>query len=448
MPGEPLKLSLYILRQHIAPFLFSLGIITFIFVIDFLVKLLDAILSKGLDVMVILEIFVLNMAWMLALSVPMSCLVASLLAYGRLASDNEITALRASGISPLRIISPAFFMAVLICVGLIYFNNRVLPEANHRAAALRNDVARKKAPAFINPKTLIKDFPNYRLWVDSIDYSKDRLFGVKIYFWERRQPPRYMFASEASMTYSPDGKKILISLFNGENHIVDDKDPARYLRLRFKHQTVAIDNVDDSMHRRERYSRSDREMSVEQMYEVVEDARKRQEKYREEYPAKIFREMEIMDSLLTADSATHVPERLKEKPWWKLYPVSSVYYRRLKNAEKERKYLVTRFEKRMISDEKHASKYLVEIHKKFSIPFACIIFILVGGPLGLTAKKGGFLGVILGCVFFLIYWVCLLRGEALADKFIISPWLAMWSPNIIVGAIGIYFLIRILKVGK
>ncbi|MBF0432961.1 MAG: LptF/LptG family permease [Fibrobacteria bacterium] len=441
-----MKLSLYVLREHFAPFLYSLCIITFLFVIDFLVKLLDAILSKGLAFTTIFEIFILNMAWMLALSVPMSCLVASLMAFGRLAGDNEITAIRASGISPVKIIMPVFIVSALICCGLIYFNNYVLPEANHRAAAIRNDIARKNAPAFITPGILIKDFPNYRIWVDSINYEESMLFGVKIYFWERRDPPRYMFANQATMGYSQDGKKILITLMDGENHILDNKDPNRYLRLKFRQQTVAIDNVDDTMVRRERNSRSDREMSVKQMYEVVERAREKEMEVKKTYPDKVFNELVAIQKQIVADSNVKVIPRLEEKPWWKVYPISSVYYKRLNNYEKERKYLIDRYTKKLDTQKKQASKYLVEIHKKFSIPVACVIFILVGAPLGIMSRVGGIgMGAIISSAFFLVYWVCLLRGEAMADRLIISPWVSMWAPNIIVGVMGLFLVVRALK---
>jgi lipopolysaccharide export system permease protein len=438
---------LYVFKEHFAPFVYAFCIITFLFIIDFLVRLLDAILSKGLDILVILEIFVLNIAWMLALSIPMACLVASLMAFGRLSGDNEIVAARSCGISPLKIMWPVLFTAVLICIGLIYFNNEVLPEANHRAASLRHDIMRKRAPAFINPRTLIKDFSDYRIWVDSIDYKQDLLFGVKIYVWEKRQPPRFMYASTARMEYVDYGRKILIHLMDGENHVVDTKDRNRYLRLKFKLQTVAIDNVDASLVRRERNYRSDREMSVEEMMEVVRRSEEQKEKHHKEYPARIFSDVYQLESLLQADTGLSIPPRLLKQDWWKTYPVGRVHYRRMRNYEKEKLYLANRYQKRITAEEKQASKYLVEVHKKFAIPVACIVFVLIGGPLGIMARRGGLvIGSIISIIFFLIYWVCFLGGEAMADRLIISPWLSMWAPNILVGIFGIFLLIRSVRI--
>ncbi len=91
-------------------------------------------------------------------------------------------------------------------------------------------------------------------------------------------------------------------------------------------------------------------------------------------------------------------------------------------------------------------KYEVEIYKKFSIPFACIVFVLIGAPLGIRAKKGSLgVGITFSIGFFLIYWACLIGGEELADRQIVHPALAMWFPNILVGAFGIYLTIRTVR---
>ena len=91
----------------------------------------------------------------------------------------------------------------------------------------------------------------------------------------------------------------------------------------------------------------------------------------------------------------------------------------------------------------------VEIQKKYSIPFACIVFILIGAPLGIMARKGGMaIGFSLSVVFFLIYWISLILGESLADKLIISPFVAMWGANVLVGVMGIYLLIVSVRESK
>ena len=110
----------YVLKELIAPFLASLFGITFLFVVDFLVKILDNVLSKGLPASTVIEIFVLNLAWMLSLSIPMAVLVASLMTFGRMSGDQEITAVKAAGISPLSLMRPVLLVALLLSVLMVY----------------------------------------------------------------------------------------------------------------------------------------------------------------------------------------------------------------------------------------------------------------------------------------------------------------------------------------
>ncbi|MBN1308447.1 MAG: LptF/LptG family permease, partial [Chitinispirillaceae bacterium] len=149
----------YIVRELIAPFLSSMSIIVFLFVMQQAVLLLERIISKGLELAVVLEVFVIEMAWMITLAIPMAILIATLTTFGRMAGDNEITSIKASGQSLWPLLTPVFAVAAVLCVLNIYFNDLILPEANHRAANLLSDISRKKPTAFIEPKVLITDFP-------------------------------------------------------------------------------------------------------------------------------------------------------------------------------------------------------------------------------------------------------------------------------------------------
>lgn len=101
---------------------------------------------------------------------------------------------------------------------------------------------------------------------------------------------------------------------------------------------------------------------------------------------------------------------------------------------------------RMETEKKRQAQYLVEIHKKFSTSFACLVFILIGAPLGIMARKGGIgTGIIYSLAFFVIFWVCLIGGENLADRLVLPPALAMWAPNIIIGVFGIFITIAMVR---
>lgn len=93
--------------------------------------------------------------------------------------------------------------------------------------------------------------------------------------------------------------------------------------------------------------------------------------------------------------------------------------------------------------EKRENQFRVEYHKKFSIAFACIVFVFLGAPLGMLAKKGGVRAGFLSVVFFLFYYLCLVGGEQLADRRLLQPWLSMWIANIVLGMLGIFFTTRV-----
>ena len=121
-----MRLSLHILRAHIGPFLFALFTIMFIFLLQFLMKFVDDLVGKGLSWWIIGELIALSLAWMVVLAVPMAVLVATLMAFGNLSAQNEITAMKASGMSLYRMMSPVILLTLLLTYLLVQFNNEVL----------------------------------------------------------------------------------------------------------------------------------------------------------------------------------------------------------------------------------------------------------------------------------------------------------------------------------
>ena len=133
-------LNRYILREHIPPFLFAVLIITFLLILETIPKIVDMVIDKDILAMVVLELIFLNLAWMIALSVPMAVLVATLLAFGRLTSDSEILAIKASGINLIRVLIPLLIAAGFLTIGMIEFSDKILPRLNHKARVLQGDI--------------------------------------------------------------------------------------------------------------------------------------------------------------------------------------------------------------------------------------------------------------------------------------------------------------------
>ncbi len=431
-------LAKYILKEHLAPFLAAFSVITFLFAVQYLVNILDSVLSKGLPAVILLEILVLSLAWMLALAIPMACLVASLMAFGRLSADSEITAVKSAGISPITLMRPVIIVGALIMTMLVLFNNWVLPEANHRAASLLRSISRKKPQAFIKSGQLIKDFPGVQIWVDDIDELNGRLSGIQIFEINGRQTPKIILAQYGWMEYQDMGATLLLHLEHGANHIRDAKDQTQYFKISFTKQTFSVRNVDDSFNRTESKHRSDREMPIEGMLELVEKSETKFDEILRDQAKALWTDQDLMIQFVKTDTlATDVAIELAQKEWD--VTESSIHlFRGLNRQEQGTFRKIRSIISKLDYQQKRVAQYLVEVHKKFSIPVAAVVFILIGAPLGVMARKGGVgTGVIYSITFFVVYWAFLMGGEKIADKLIVPPALAMWSPNIIVGLAGI-----------
>ena len=134
----------YILKSLITPFILSLSVIVFILLTQFIIKNLDRFLGKDIHISIILKFLLYNSAWIFSLAMPMAVLVATIMTFGRLSSDNEITAFKASGISYLRLLFPGIIFGVIIISFMIPFNLWLLPEMNHNIKKLSYEISRSK----------------------------------------------------------------------------------------------------------------------------------------------------------------------------------------------------------------------------------------------------------------------------------------------------------------
>lgn len=334
--------------------------------------MLGRIAGKGIPLPVILEYFSLNLAWILALAVPMSVLISTLSAFGRMASDGEITALRASGISPWQLLKPALIASFFVMLWVAWFNNYLLPDMNHRTKLLQIDISRKKPMWKIEPGVYEFDIPNYVLLAEVVDQEEGWLEDVIIYDEHKPGSRSTITAKRARLNFESDEEVMYFILLDGEIHRPSDREPAGYEWTSFDSALFRIVVPGMVLKRGKEGFRGDRELSMGEMLKRI-------------------------DSIKEKGEGKHNRRRI--------------------------------------------SAYMVEVHKKLSIPAACMVFILVGTPLGILSHKGGFgISGAISLLFFTIYWAFLAAGEKLAERELVSPAVAMWSPNIILAAVGLWIL--------
>lgn len=421
-------LSRYILKEHIAPFLFAFFTITFLLVIDYVPKITDSVMDKDISVWIALELLGLNLAWMLALSVPMSALVATLMAFGRLTSDFEITAIKASGINMLRILVPVLLAGGVLTYGMIEFNDKVLPDLNKKARQLRGDISAMRPTLVFRSGVFISDIPGYLVLIDEIDHTTSRVENIRITDTKNPSKPKIIIAEYGYLKMTDGNKNMQFDLYNGEIHSLDVQESENSRKVIFENQIINVSGTGSELKRNESASRSDREKSIGAMQKVVKKAYQQMVPNREKIMTTLSEHM----NYLFADSFVYHDT---------LASNDSTAEKFLKNSMTN---LVRNFEsgKKNINRAKsRILKFEVEIYKKYSIPGAIIAFILIGAPLGIMSKKKGMgIAITISIVLFIFYWSSLIAGENIADRGYLSPFWSMWGANVIIGTIGIYLL--------
>lgn len=446
----PRFLSFYILRTHIGPFFFSLATLMFIFLLQFVMKFIDQLVGKGLSAWTILELITLNLAWMLVLAVPMSVLVAVLMAFGDLSSRNEITAMKANGMSIYRMLAPVIITAGALAALLIVFNNDVLPEANHRAKTLTMDIRRKRPTFSLVAGLFSQEIQGYSMLVRKTFENSNDLEGVTLYDYTNPNSNIVITAERGAISFSPDARKLIMDLQNGEIHELSLINMTEYKRIRFENHRIVTDvqGFDFERTAAGTVMRGDRELSADDMLLVVDSLEHAKRMVDSALQQMVTSDVE---RLLTGRTGAPKPDsaRAAVAGTFQFHPQVRPPVLGFEPPEARARVISSAVLSEFLRIDmlnRQIDQYKVEIHKKYSIPFACIVFVLIGVPLGIMSRRGGFgIAASLSFGFFLMYWAFLIGGEKLADRNLLSPFWGMWAANILLGIVGVYLVLRIGK---
>lgn len=454
------------------PFIFSVLTIMFIFLLQFLMKYLDRLVGKGLSLGIIIELIALNLAWMLVLAVPMGVLIATLMVYGKMSGDHEITAFKAAGINPIKLMMPAILGGVLVAGVMFWFNDYILPDANFRSKTLFRDIRNKKPTFELQPGIFSDLISGFSIMAKKTDPISGQLHDVTIFDYSDPSRQQVITANTGNFAYSTDFRYLIMTLNEGESHDIDYLTYRQYRKVTFQSQKVLFDATGFGFERSSEgaHTRGNREMSIKTMETVADSLAKIQERstarimdrfdqslrniiqenkniQESEFghpfllpeDRRINERLQVNDSTLGVDSLSIVLLGLP------LQMQKNILYTALNTQIRFRNFI----ESEVISQknlDRDIGNFLVEIHKKYALPLACFVFVLVGVPLGIQSKRGGVgVGAGLSLAFFLIYWIFLLGGEKLADRQIVSPQVGMWSANVVVFSMGCYLIFWMLK---
>jgi lipopolysaccharide export system permease protein len=486
-------LGRYLLRQLAAPFVFALAAQTSLMLLSQIAKKFGALVGKGLPWTVIGEVFALSLPFIIAMTLPMAVLVAVLYTFSHLAADNEITAMRASGISAYQVLKPVLIWGAFMAAFNFAFVDQVLPRSNARLRALLIDIGRKK-PTFELREQVINEVPpsQYFLRASRIDAATGKLRGVTIYDVGGEASRRIIYADSGSMAYAEGQTDLSLRLYDGSIHQYRPAEPTRFQLTYFSVNDIRVKNVYDQLQRNTSESiRGDREMSTCEMLEVIRDERELQEEAREQRSLLVVNDLRVLLNLPRVEAAPlRRPKAQTAYCGWlksfenlilpKTAKAQSSAQRPALPAQAKAPHAaapahssaqaaqapatakpalrpparprvrlsswseVTSAADRVREADRKADRYAVEVHKKWAISLACISFVIVGIVMALRFPRAG-IGLVIGggLAVFSIHYVGLTAGESLADRGLVSPWLAMWTPNIVLTVLGVLGLIRV-----
>ena len=556
-------LSRYILREHVGPFTFALTALTSLMILNFISRQFGELVGKGLPASVIAEFFLLSIPFTVALTLPMSVLVAVLYAFSRLAAENEVTALKASGVSPWRLVTPALVAGVLMSLVLLAFNDQVLPRANYKLKTLQDDIAQTK-PTFLLRPQVINAISEGKLYLKAgaIDRGSGQMHQVVIYDLGDPTRRRTIYADSGNINFAENRRDLEMVLYDGQMQEVSTENPGQLDRLFYERDYILVRDVGNDLERSagDSTQRGDRELGICAMQKRLRIAKGQYDDTMRDYrdalrKAKLIKgepspkasvrvkaelppdphtlgwaycqllsrligvkaaqaadlrgvqlhavtptSQDTVPKRARADSATHRDSATRQdsltrrdsarttvilgtskppapgSPGAAPVPVpalrqgpgaaptttfrdpfvaktaadSAKAYREQRAQEKGDVITniarATEFKLRLDVAQRAMNRFQIEIHKKFALAAACIIFVVLGAPLALRFPRGGVgLVLIVSLVVFALYYVGLIGGETLANNGKLNPIWAMWGTNVVLTAVGIVLLFRMGK---
>ena len=358
-------LTRYILREFIDPFFSSLCVFTFILFLGNMFRLANMLVKERISVLSILKLVVYLLPFILTYTLPMAILVATLTSIGRLSSDNEITAMKANGINPYRIIMPPILaVAVILSLVSLPLNNTIAPKANFSSKKLFKEIGILNPSALLEEKKPMKIFKGYTFYIDKI--RKNILYNVVIYQLKADSSVRTITAKQGRFISKPKNKSLVLKLREGSIEEFNPKNPNEYFKCSFKIYSIDFGSI---------------------AYDMIK-------------LKKSYIEMTSND--------------LKNKIIPKAFGTKA-----------------------------NINKLYVELYRKTSLSFSFIPFILIGIPLSIRYRRSSkFAAIGIGMPVILLHYLLMISGSIIAQKGYMPPAVAMWLPNIIIAATGIYLIYR------
>lgn len=456
------RLYRFMLRTFLPLFLMTFFICLFIVLMQFVWRFIDDLVGKGLETHVLAELFFYAALTMVPMALPLSILLASLMTFGNLGESFELTAMKASGVSLLKVMKPLIIFIGFVAVGAFFFQNDVLPVAQTKMYTLLYSV-KQKSPELEIPEGVFYDqIPGYNFFVDHKNQETGTLYDLMIYDVSRGfDNARIILADSGHLKLADDKQHLFLQLHSGE----------QFENLR---ENTSGHHSQNQPYRRESFRLKEILLKFDTNFNRMDESG-----MRNQYVGKNIEELQAtIDSVgLRVDSigATYARD-IKERPWLRIpfytdryvdgervkmpqkpvemaepIDIDSLFYRQrpamvgsylaqaqLKAQRVKQDYEFKSFA--MEADRETIRRHQIEMQKKFTLSFACLIFFFIGAPLGSIIRKGG-LGtpLVISVLLFIFYYIIDNTGYKMARDGKIEVWAGIWLSSAVLLPLGIFF---------
>lgn len=460
----------YIILSYIGPFLMTFFIAVFVLFMQFVWKYVDDLIGKGLDTRTLVELFFYAALSMFPLALPLAILLSSLMTFGNLGEQFELVALKSSGMSLQKVMSPLSIVAFLTSIGAFAFANNALPLINLKMSALIYDIQQKKPALNIKEGVFYNGIDGYTIRIEK--KLSDGLTCEGIVIYDHTQGVgnnKVITAQSGKLQITSDKQFLNMVLYNGTGYeeLVDEKNKSVHplVRSKFKEQVVRFDLSGFRMVRSEEqlFSSSYAMLNIGQIGDMIDslntDKQKKISDFMKNFSAMLS---ENNPSRLTSaasgsrtnqnDSGTQFSHRPHGSQI--IHGGTKQNIQRIaRDARSEKaqvidmamsiarskKYYVESLAGELDNYDRPVISLNVEWHKKFTLSIACFILFFVGAPLGAIIRKGGLgMPVVVSVIFFILFWVITISGEKMSKEGVLPPYIGMWIATAVTLPLGIF----------
>lgn len=450
------RIDKFVLKSFLGPLVLTFFIVLFIQIMQFLWMYVDDLAGKGLEINVLMELLFQFSLVFVPTALPLGILLASLMTFGNMGENFELTALKSSGISLQRIMRPLIVLLMFISIASFFFANNVLPYSNRKAKTLMYDIQRKRPELNIQAGSFYNGLQGFSIKIGSKDPETNRLERILIYdHRDNNGNTSVTYADSGYMRLTPDESSLVFTLYNGYSYndineknaaISNRKYPFRSASFGEQSLLVELSGFDLDRSDMSLFSSNSTMLDLSELNTFIDSLTTRLEKRRDNYlsefnSTRIYTRKNYLRESENTDTAATKYEKFNVDTLYNSLTVSqreATLGIAVKNARAGSSYIIEK-NQTLHRDEKGVRKYEIEWHKKFTLAVACVVFFFIGAPLGAIIRKGGLgMPVVISVLFFVFYYVLSITGEKFAREGITGSVAGMWSATMILFPIGIF----------